>query len=242
MEHALGGGWPTALAIWALPALTAAFVWIPFARRTVTTAAPSAGRLLRNPLAWWVTGFMGLQSSLAYILFGWLPLLLQGRGLTPLDAGLYASLTTLVQAPGALLIAMLAARARDQRAWIVAIPGLTAAAFLVVAFGADWLRVPAACALGFGVGGCFGLGLTLIVLRAADAASAAGLSAMAQGIGYTGACLGPLVFGLAHEATGGWSLAGALFVGIALTAILIGQAAGRDRKVDAAEAAPRSRT
>ena len=25
--------------------------------------------LLRNPLAWWVTGFMGLQSSLAYILF-----------------------------------------------------------------------------------------------------------------------------------------------------------------------------
>ncbi|MGT2480162.1 hypothetical protein ACU4GR_17930 [Methylobacterium oryzae CBMB20] len=42
------------------------------------------------------------------------------------------------------------------------------------------------------------------MLRAADAASAAGLSAMAQGIGYTGACLGPLIFGLAHEVTGGW--------------------------------------
>ncbi|XYD08324.1 MFS transporter [Methylobacterium sp. NMS12] len=137
VEHALGGGWPSALAIWSLPALVAAFVWIPFARRTASTAAPSAGRLLRNPLAWWVTGFMGLQSSLAYILFGWLPLLLQGRGLTPLNAGLYASLATLVQAPGALLVAMLAARARDQRAWIVVIPGLTAAAFVVLAFGAD---------------------------------------------------------------------------------------------------------
>ena len=57
---------------------------------------------------------------------------------------------------------------------------------------------------------------------------------MAQGIGYTGACLGPLAFGLAHEATGGWGLAGALFVGIAVTAILVGQAAGRDRKVSAA--------
>jgi CP family cyanate transporter-like MFS transporter len=182
---------------------------------------------------------MGLQSSLAYILFGWLPLLLQGRGLTPLNAGLYASLATLVQAPGALLVATLAARARDQRAWIVAIPGLTAAAFLVLAFGADALRVPAACVLGFGIGGCFGLGLTLIVLRAADAASAAGLSAMAQGIGYSGACLGPLVFGFTHEATGGWGLPSALFVSIATVAILIGLAAGRDRKVSAVEPEPR---
>ncbi|MEE7504333.1 MFS transporter [Methylobacterium mesophilicum] len=238
VEHALGGGWPSALAIWSLPALVAAFVWIPFARRAASTAAPSAGRLLRNPLAWWVTGFMGLQSSLAYILFGWLPLLLQGRGLTPLNAGLYASLATLVQAPGALLVAMLAARARDQRAWIVVIPGLTAAAFVVLAFGAESLRIPAACALGFGIGGCFGLGLTLIVLRAADAASAAGLSAMAQGIGYTCAALGPLVFGLAHEATGGWAVPGALFVGITVAAILIGLAAGRDLKVSAADQPP----
>ena len=239
VEQALGGGWPSALAIWSLPALVAAFAWIPFARRTASTAAPSPGRLLRNPLAWWGTGFMGLQSSLAYILFGWLPLLLQGRGLTPLNAGLYASLATLVQAPGALLVATLAARARDQRAWIGAIPGLTAAAFLGLAFGADALRVPAACVLGFGIGGCFGLGLTLIVLRAADAASAAGLSAMAQGIGYSGACLGPLVFGLTHEATGGWGLPSALFVSIATVAILIGLAAGRDRKVSAVGPEPR---
>lgn len=238
VEHALGGGWPSALAIWALPALVAAFLWIPFARRTASTRAPSAGRLLRDPLAWWVTGFMGLQSSLAYTLFGWLPLLLQARGLSALDAGLYASLMTLIQAPGALITAMLAARARDQRAWIVAIPGLTAASFLMLAFGPEALRIPAACALGFGIGGCFGLGLTLIVLRAADAASAAGLSAMAQGIGYTGACLGPLAFGLAHEATGGWGLAGGLFVTIAVVAILVGQAAGRDRKVSAAAPDP----
>ena len=235
VAHALGGAWPSALLVWSLPALAAAFLWIPFARRTVSATAPSAGRLLRDPLAWWVTAFMGLQSSLAYTLFGWLPLLLQGRGLSALDAGLYASLMTLVQAPGALLTAMLAARARDQRAWIVAIPGLTAAAFLALAFGSEVLRLPAACALGFGIGGCFGLGLTLIVLRSADAASAAGLSAMAQGIGYTGACLGPLAFGLAHEATGGWGLAGALFVSIAVAAIVVGQAAGRDRKVSAAE-------
>jgi CP family cyanate transporter-like MFS transporter len=38
--------------------------------------------LLRDPLAWQVTLYMGLQSSLAYIVFGWLPSILIGRGLT----------------------------------------------------------------------------------------------------------------------------------------------------------------
>jgi len=232
VEQALKG-WPVALAVWAVPALIAALLWFPYARRGAPARPPQPGKLLRSVLAWRVTAFMGLQSSLAYILFGWLPLLLQGRGLDPLHAGLYASLVTLCQAPGALITATLAARARDQRAWIVGIPGITALAFLVLAFGADALRIPAAGILGFGVGGCFGLALTLIVLRAADAGTAAGLSAMAQGIGYVFAALGPLAFGLAHEATGGWGLAGILFAGICVVAIVAGLPAGAARTVSA---------
>ncbi|MFC6790462.1 CynX/NimT family MFS transporter [Methylobacterium komagatae] len=232
VERALDG-WPAALAVWSIPAMLAAIAWWPYARRSGPAKPPQVGRLLRNPLAWRVTAFMGLQSSLAYILFGWLPLLLQGRGLDPLHAGLYASLVTLCQAPGALITATLAARARDQRGWIVGIPGITGLAFLVLAFGADGLRIPAACLLGFGVGGCFGLALTLIVLRAADAGTAAGLSAMAQGIGYLFAALGPLAFGLAHEATDDWGVAGLLFFGICVSAILAGLPAGRAKTVSA---------
>ena len=41
------------------------------------------------------------------------------------------------------------------------------------------------------------------------------------------------------KATGGWAVPGALFVGITVAAILIGLAAGRDRKVSAAEPEPR---
>jgi CP family cyanate transporter-like MFS transporter len=232
MEEALGA-WTTALAVWALPALAAVAAWLPFAGRSGPSRPPEAGRLLQDPLAWRVTAFMGLQSSLAYILFGWLPLLLQGRGLDPFHAGLTASFTTLCQAPGALVTATLAARARDQRLWIVGIPGLTAMSFLALAFGPEAMRLPGIVGLGFGIGGCFGLALTLIVLRAADTASAAGLSAMAQGIGYTFAALGPLAFGLAHEATGGWGTAGLLFVGIAVSAIVAGLPAGRPRTVAA---------
>ena len=89
--------------------------------------------------------------------------------------------------------------------------------------------------LGVALGGCFGLGLTLIVLRSPDARSTAGsLSAMVQGIGYAFASLGPFCFGMAHEATDGWVLPAALFAAIIAAAGLAGMGAGRDRAVGGA--------
>ncbi|WP_375462466.1 MFS transporter [uncultured Methylobacterium sp.] len=232
IDAALGHGWPAALAVWAAPALLAAAAWAPLVRAAPERSAPPAPvSLLRDRVAWQVTAFMGLQSSLAYVLFGWLPLVLQGRGLSALDAGLVASVTTLHQAPGALLVAMLASRVPDQRGWIVAVLLATLAGFLALAFGPAPLCIPAAGLLGLGIGGCFGLALSLIVLRTRDPASAAGLSAMAQGIGYALAALGPLGFGLAHEATGGWGLPAGLFAAIVAAAGAAGLGAGRDRAV-----------
>ena len=234
IEQAFGGRWPLALGVWAVPALGAGLVWALFLRPRASAPArigPAPKPLWREPLAWQVTAFMGLQSSLAYILFGWLPLILQERGLSALDAGLIASVITLHQAPGALIVATLAARTRDQRGWIVSVLFVTLAGFLALAVGPDYLRIPAIGALGLGIGACFALALTLIVLRAPDALRATGLSAMAQGIGYGFACLGPLGFGLAHEATGGWGLAAGLFTAIVLAATVAGLGAGRDRLV-----------
>lgn len=229
------GGWAPALAIWCLPALAAMPLWLPLARqRPVPRSAPTGtGRTLlrRDPLAWQVTGFMGLQSSLAYILFGWMPALLQGRGLDPLEAGFVASLVTLGQAPGALVVATLAARGRDQRGWIAAVLLVSVATFLLAAFGPEPVLYPSALVLGLALGGCFGLGLTVIVLRAPEAATAGSLSAMAQGIGYALAALGPLGFGLAHDWSGAWTAPAALFTTIAGLALACGLGAGRARHV-----------
>lgn len=236
VERWLGHGWASALAVWSLPALLAVLVWAPFAK-AAGPAGPQASvpseekTLLGDALAWQVTGFTGLQSSLAYVQFGWLPALLQGRGLSALDAGFLAALSTIGQAPGALIVATLAGRRRDQRGWIAGVLPVTLASFLAMAFGPAVTMIPAGIVLGLAIGGCFGLGLALIVLRAADARTAGSLSAMAQGIGYALASLGPLGFGLAHEATGGWGLPAALYAGIAFGALACGLGAGRDRHV-----------
>lgn len=51
----------------------------------------------------------------------------------------------------------------------------------------------------------FPMSLTLINLRTRTQAGSAALSGFAQGVGYTVACLGPLLFGVLHDATGGWA-------------------------------------
>ena len=235
LQEAFGGSWAMALAAWALPALLATLAWLPFAQAAPAPAAPGPGgrrpAVWRTPLAWQVTGFMGLQSSLAYIMFGWVPLVLHDRGLSTVDAGFVAALMSVGQAPAALLVPPLAAGLRDQRGAALAIVGLTLACYLAVVFGPIGLVVPATLGLGFGLGGCFGLGLTIIVLRARDAAGAAALSAMAQGVGYTIAALGPLGFGIAHEVGGGWVLPSFLFCALGLGAAAFSLGAGRDRVV-----------
>ncbi|GJD68684.1 MFS transporter [Methylobacterium gnaphalii] len=242
LEHWLGQGWAAALAFWALPALIAVVAWIPFARpRPAAAAVPSARptlRLWQEPLAWQVAGFMGLQSSLAYIQFGWLPAMLQGRGLDPVEAGYLTALSAFAQAPGALVVPTLAAGASDQRGWIVGSLFVTVSVFAALGFGPARGMLPAAIVQGFALGGCFGLGLTVIVLRARDAASAGALSAMAQGFGYTLASLGPFGFGLAHEISGGWGLPTLLFASVALGAALCGLGAGRNQHVGQAPRGP----
>ena len=229
LSEYLGDSWAMGLGFWALPALLAAIFWLPQVgkRQGAHNVAYRVQGLLRDPLAWQVTLYMGLQSSLSYIVFGWLPSILIGRGLTPTDAGLVMSGSVIVQLATALTAPWLATRGKDQRLAIVLVMGLTLAGL----FGCLYAPMDSlwswAVVLGLGQGGTFSLALTLIVLRSRDSHVAANLSGMAQGVGYTLASLGPLAVGVVHEVTGGWDALGWIFAVIGLCAIVAGLGAGR---------------
>ncbi|MBK3422398.1 MFS transporter, partial [Methylobacterium ajmalii] len=211
-----------------------AAAWLPFARgrdRPDGGAARPSGALWRDPLAWQVTAFMGLQSSLAYIVFGWLPAALVDRGLDIVAAGLVASVSALAQGVLALVVPTLAARRPDQRPWVVLVVSLPLVGFVGLLVGPLAFAWGFALLLGLGLGGCFGLALTLIVLRAGDPRAAAELSAMAQGVGYCGAALGPFLVGIAHDWSGGWGLPAALYAAVCLSAGSFGLLAARNRTV-----------
>lgn len=127
LSQYFGGSWAIGLGFWLVPALIAALFWFPQARE-VHSAHRDVYRvrgLLRDRLAWQVTLYMGLQSSLSYIVFGWLPSILIGRGLTPTEAGLLLSGSIIVQVISALSAPWLATRGKDQRLAIMLVMSLT---------------------------------------------------------------------------------------------------------------------
>ncbi|WP_085705456.1 MFS transporter [Pseudomonas sp. B8(2017)] len=223
------GSWALGLGFWMLPALLAMLVWLPQARQGhgLHKVAYRVRGLWRDPLAWQVTLYMGLQSSLAYIVFGWLPSILIGRGLSPTEAGLVLSGSVIVQLVSSLSAPWLATRGKDQRLAIVLVMLITLAGL----FGCLYAPLSGlwgwAVVLGLGQGGTFALALTLIVLRSKDAHVAANLSSMAQGVGYTLASMGPFAVGLVHDLTGGWAAVGWIFAVLGVGAIVFGLGAGR---------------
>lgn len=235
LQNILGGDWRWALAFWLLPALATALVWrrqLPRKRPQQAEPHYAAPRLLFSPLAWQVTVYMGLQSMLSYCVFGWLPAILIDRGMTPLLAGLVVSISIAVQLITALSGPWLATRGRDQRAMITLVMALTLAGLLGCMYAPIqyiWYWV---ALLGLGQGGAFSIALALLVLRSPTAQTAAALSGMAQGGGYTIAALGPLIVGLLHQYSHNWHSAAAFFTVAAAVGLAAGLGAGRARTIE----------
>jgi CP family cyanate transporter-like MFS transporter len=230
-------GWRGSLAIWTIPAVAALVVMTLAVVRDRGVAAVQGGvggarTLLRSPLAWQVTLFFGVQSALFYSGLTWLPSILRDHGFSAATAGALNSVLAFVGIPASLVAPVLATRARNQRALAIGFGAFEVAAVLGLLFapGAAALWVPL---YGIGQGGCFALALTLMVLRAPDARRSAELSGMAQAIGYAISALGPLLVGVLHDATGGWTASLLFLLALTVPLALTGLAAGRDRLVPA---------
>jgi MFS transporter, CP family, cyanate transporter len=232
LEKVLPGGWPMALAAWGVPAFAAALIWAPqaFGKPTAAVRRPIR-ELFRDRLAWRVTLFMGLQSAMAYIVFGWMAPMLRDRGMESATAGFAVSLCIVMQMLSCLATPALAMRGRDQRAICLLMLGLAALGFA----GCYWLPLSLAwigsVINGVGQGGLIAMAMMLIILRSPDAHAAARLSGMAQGVGYILAGFGPLAAGLLRGSTGSFAAPTLLFIACAAAAGWSALEAGRDRQI-----------
>ncbi|WP_445157818.1 MFS transporter [Halomonas sp. E14] len=231
------GSWHLSLMSWALLAAMALLAWRLLMPRTpqATTAASSAGSirgLLSQPLAWQVTLLMGTQSSLAYIVFGWLPALLQKRGFGESEAGWLMGASVMVQLISALGAPWLARLSRDQRPALLLVLGCIAAGLWLLLQGPLGWRWVGVVLLGLGQGGSFSLALSLIVLRTANSRLAGKLSGLAQGGGYTLAAMGPLAVGVLLQLNADLGVITAVLLAVVAAAALLALFAGRNRRLD----------
>jgi CP family cyanate transporter-like MFS transporter len=229
-----GAGWPVqlSLGLWALPAAVAAVAWLPQVRyRTRPDRAVRTTRVAvhRHMLAWQVAAFMGLQSMVYYGSLSWLPTLFQDRGVSAAGAGGLLALMNLGNAVTAMLMPVLAQRARDQRLLVTAMALATSGGLLGTLLAPTGSAAVWTLLLGLGQGASLGLGIFFTMARAADPVAAASLSAFAQSSGYLIAAAGPLAVGFLHAATGGWTVPILVLLGVVVAMQWSGWLAGRAR-------------
>ncbi|MFI5706973.1 MFS transporter [Kribbella sp. NPDC051620] len=231
---AAGSNWRLALAIWGGLALAAALIRIPANANSTPLALDAATdrplvSVWRQPMAWLVTAYMGLQSTSFYVFVTWLPTIEISHGFSEQAAGIHLFLFQGFGLVGGLCIPWLMRNPASQRAGavtasvpiVVALLGLLLAPKLVVA----WAIIG-----GLGQGAALVAALSLISIRGRSHHETTQLSGMAQSIGYLLAATGPALAGYLTELTNTWTTTLIVFTALSTLQILIGAAAGRDTR------------
>ncbi|MEU4832649.1 MFS transporter [Streptosporangium sp. NPDC023615] len=230
IERAADGNWHVALGVWGALAAVAAVPWLVLSRREPAGAGTDGGTgaraLLRSRLAWAVAAYFGTQSMVAYIMFGFLPKILVDGGYTTAQAGLVLGVFTAIGIPVSLLVPAIASRFTDQRPVVVAFVLFYTAGFLGLWLAPSSLAWVFASLVGIGMGS-FPLALTMLAMRTRTPEATAALSAFGQSTGYLIAGAGPLVVGILHESSGGWTMPFLLLFAVVAAQLVAGWYAGR---------------
>ncbi|MGO3527357.1 MFS transporter [Glutamicibacter arilaitensis] len=174
----------------------------------------------KSKVAWGLAIFLAGNSAQTYVYFTWLPPYLQNRGLDELAAGNMLALFAILGLPVSLLVPL----------WV---PRLKHPIFAVLIFTACWVSGHLGiylsptqntavwiCLAGLGQG-TFAIALLMMNLRSRTTYGSGVLSGFAQGLGYAGAAVVPMLFGVVQKATDSWGAAFSM-LGVCVIVMLIG--------------------
>ena len=233
---AMATEWRFALAVWGVQAVIIAVAWFPRARVSGVAAWSEADdahdqhpSVWRQPTAWLLTAFMGLQSTAFYVFVTWLPTIEISTGVSAGTAGVHLFIFQLAGLAGGLSIPVLLRGTHNQ------VTGAVAASVPMLFATLGLLAVPDlvllwAVVAGFGQGCALVVALSLIGMRGRTPHETTQLSGMAQSVGYLLAAAGPVAAGVLAEHTGGWNATLVLTAVLSLVQILVAFGAGRDRR------------
>lgn len=241
--------WKMTLWAWTIPAAAAVVAWIAVWRRVGTdfprSAAPQeipaevlheepvlpARPIFTSLTAWALLVFFALQSSAAYVQMGWLPTILEDRGVAAATASWALILIGAVSVVGGPLMDILAARLRNLMPVPIVLASTTVAGWLGIYL--DAAAAPLLWGLLLGIGGlCFPLVLSLLAQRTASPLVTARLSGFVQPGGYLIAGLVPFGVGVLYSRLGQWDAILLCLMSMAVLMVFVGAFASRNVVID----------
>ena len=229
------GGWRYGLGMWAVLAAVSALPWIGLVRHDHGLDPPSREvgyrDIARTRMGWAMTFFFGLQSLMAYAVFGWFATLWRDAGFGAASASALVGIVAAMSIPLSLWAPQAVARPGDQRWVLVLIMGCYPVAYLGIILAPHSLAILWAIVLGAALA-TFPVVLALIGLRTRTAAATAALSGWTQSTGYLMAAIGPFGVGVLHDATGGWTVPLLVLTALSVPLFLVGLYVGRPAHIE----------
>jgi CP family cyanate transporter-like MFS transporter len=227
--------WRGGIGFFALPGLMALVLWAPLVHHRRHDAVPKfiehghiSRSLRRDPIAWAVTLYFGIQSATFYSIVAWLPKTFIDAGYSPARAGAMLAVSTAISIPSSLLLPLLLGRGLDQRRMVITTASVSLVGFLGMSMALT--SAPVLWVLLIGIGqASFPASLVIMTLLARTHEETAPLSSMTQGIGYLVAAVGPVLIGFANQHSGNWKLPYALLAIAVVLQFFFGLKAGRPR-------------
>lgn len=186
------------------------------------------GRLARIPLVWALAFTFGTSSTMAYVSFAWLPsIMIDTAGVDAATAGFMLSLWAFIGLPAGLVVPVLVVRFQATRPlFVIGSVGALVGLLGLLLFPRPellWLWMTL-----FGlVGVSFPLALVLISIRTRTPETAVLLSSFVQSAGYVLAAIFPVLVGILHDVTGGWTIPILAVIAVLVLTFPAGIAAGR---------------
>ncbi|KAF1052444.1 MAG: putative transporter YycB [Stenotrophomonas maltophilia] len=216
-----GASWQTGLGVWGLFAVLGLALWMLARPRETQAPAVQArgGHFFGSRRAWLLASYFGLINGGYTSMVAWLPMAYRQLGWSAEHSGALIGLMTLFQVLGALSMPVLGRRSSDRRPWLVLCLCIQLAGFaglLLAPLG--WPLVWVAL-IGFGLGSCFALSLTLTLDHLAEPGAAGRLAAFVQGIGFIITGIVPYLTGWLRALTGDFQ-ASWLLLAVSVVAML----------------------
>jgi CP family cyanate transporter-like MFS transporter len=229
------GSWRYGIGAWAVLAAVAAVPWFGLIRfdQALDTPVRDVGYadIARTRLGWAMTLFFGLQSLMAYAVFGWFATLWRDHGFGAGTAGALVGIVAGMSIPLSLVLPQAVARPGDQRWVLVLVMACYPVAYVGLLVAPHSLAVVWAVVLGAALT-TFPIVLTYIGLRTRTAGATAALSGWTQSTGYLMAAAGPFGVGVLHDATGGWSVPLVVLLALSVPLFVVGMYVGRPAHIE----------
>ena len=217
------GHWQAGLGVWAMPALLAVLAWAMLRPRDAAPklAGAAGGHWFGTRRAWLLALYFGLINGGYTSMVAWLPAYHLEQGGTAQGGGDLVGLMTIFQVAGALGLPLLLRGWADRRPGLWLALAIQLAGFLGLLLAPNGAMGVWVAMIGFGLGACFSLSLTLTLEHLKTPAEAGSLAAFVQGVGFIITGIVPYITGWLRDVSGDFQASWTLLTVTVLAMLLV---------------------